>query len=182
MRERSTFDDIESAIRSMLFGAALPFFVLAAVISLAFCAGRSLKSDATIEALRDTVRIADSVVVLRTDTVVKYQRRVDTVKARSDALDSVVVIVNDSTVLLKDSAQTFNIPPLVIADLHSLRLTVATQDTLIRSLYGRDSTQEWRIATRDKMIRELSRTKFCDRKCAFVGGVAAAILIRKAIK
>ncbi|HUQ70676.1 MAG TPA: hypothetical protein VM165_14195, partial [Planctomycetaceae bacterium] len=85
---------------------------------------------------------------------------------------------------IADSTRLTATDPLVIADIRSLRLTVATQDTLIRSLYGRDSTQEWRIATRDKMIRELSRKNplACGRKCGFVLGALSVVAIRKAVR
>lgn len=131
---------------------------LAAVVALALAVAKGLPEldMEWSEARRDSVRV-DSIFITRTDTVTKYQRRVDTVHAVSDSLDASVRIVDDSTVLVRDSAQTgltpVVIPTSVVANLAALRLTVATQDTLIRALYGKDSTQEWRIATRDKLYR-----------------------------
>lgn len=120
--------------------------------ALAFSLAKHQREDAALVALRDTVRITDSVIVVRTETVVKYQRRVDTVRAVSDSLDARVTIVDDSTLHVTGSLSdtAIVVPRVVVADIQALRLTVTTQDTLIRSLYAKDSTQEWRIATRDK--------------------------------
>lgn len=110
------------------------------------------------EAQRETVRV-DSIYLTRVDTVTKYQRRVDTVRAASDALDSAVLIVNDSTVHLQlsnssDSASyNLTVSPVIVADLRALRTTVATQDTLIAALYGKDTTWQWRFDTHQKMHR-----------------------------
>lgn len=130
-----------------------PLGVLSLVLCVVFALGRCSKPDARIEALRDTLRITDSVIVVRAETVTVRQRRVDTLRAELLRVDTLVRIIDDSTVQLKDSARNFNVPPLVIADLNHLRRTVAGQDSLIAALYGKDSTQEWRIATRDKLYR-----------------------------
>lgn len=130
-----------------------PLGVLFLVLCVVFALGRCSKPDARIEALRDTLRITDSVIVVRAETVTVRQRRVDTLRAELLRVDTLVRIIDDSTVQLKDSARNFNVPPLVIADLNHLRRTVAGQDSLIAALYGKDSTQEWRIATRDKLYR-----------------------------
>lgn len=185
---RDLASDAQKAIASLLFGAALPFLIFGALLMCAYAYGKSSargQYNVAVTALRDTIRLTDSIIVTRTDTVVKYQRRVDTVKARSDALDSVVQITSDSTAVVQvspDSSITESVPPLVIADLRALRLTVATQDTLIRALYGRDSTQEWRIATHKKLIAELSRPQICGRRCGFVLGVGASVLVYRAVK
>ena len=148
---------------------------------LGFLTGRF--TGKSVVALRDTIRITDSVIVVRDSIVYRYKQRLEPIKAKSDALDSVVVLLNtDSAVVVHDSL--FVVPPEVVQDIRALRITVSTQDTLIRHLYGRDSTQEWRIATRDKMIRELSRKNpfACGRKCGFVLGVGASVLVYKAVK
>ena len=134
--------------------------IVGAAIALALGMADHFKRDDQLQALRDTVRITDSVEVVKWDTVIVHQRRVDTVKARSDALDAQVVVVDDSTLSITadpsftDSvkrADSVKVPPLVVADLKALRLTVAEQDTLIHALYSHDTTQHWRIATRDKL-------------------------------
>ena len=80
------------------------------------------------------------------------------------------------------------VPPLVVADLRSLRLTVAklTLQTQADSaeklaLYQRDSTRLWQIESRDKLIRELSKPR-CGKRCGFLLGVAAVVVVRKAVE
>jgi hypothetical protein len=173
--------DAQRVVLALLAGVVLYLVVAGLPAGVAgFLLGRYTSSDIT--ALRDTIRITDSVITVRTDTVVKYQRRVDTVHAVSDSLDALVSIVNDSTVQTPDTVAI--IPPVVVANLNALRLTVATQDTLILQLYRRDSTQQWRIETRDKLIAELSRKNplACGRKCGFALGVLGSIAVYKAVK
>lgn len=154
---RHPFADGWKIALSLFAGAVMGLVVLGLALAVLFssCMGRQDQST-DLRALRDTVRITDSVIVVRTETVVKYQRRVDTVRAASDALDSAVIILNDSTAIVQDTGRV-ELPPLVIANIRALRVTVATQDSLILALYQRDSTQQWRIATRDKLIAELGR-------------------------
>ena len=159
-------NDIAAELKQFLLACLLVF--LAAVGVSSFLAGRY--TSPTVAALEVEKRITDSVIVVRTETVTVVQRRVDTVKAQLDAIDTLVKVVDDSTVSLPDTVAV--IPPLVVANLAALRLTVATQDTLIRALYQRDTTQQWRIETRDRLIRELSRKQLCDRRCTFVLGAA----------
>lgn len=176
--------DIRNAILAFFAGPvaiAVGAFVL--VGSLAYCAGqKNVKQDVKMAALVDTVRIADSAAKARTDTVIIYRAASAKAKAQSDALDSNVVIRDDSSAIVADTVAI--VPPEVIADIRGLRLTVATQDTLIHSLYGRDSTQEWRIATRDQMLRELGKQAHpkCGRRCGIVLGLTAGILIHKAAR
>lgn len=156
MNARNPFADVQKAAFSFLTGAALVPGLFILLLVLAFAGGRCSKAtlrENRIVALRDTVRIADSVYLTRTDTVRILQRRVDTLRAESDRAQQ----VTDSIDRLVQQTD-FDLPPLVVMDLQNLRYTVAKQDTtihaqanLIRSLYGRDSTQEWRIATRDKL-------------------------------
>lgn len=148
---RDFYRDGQKAGFVIAAGMLLAFFWWTGVPAglIGFLAGRYSLEDVELVALRDTVRITDSVYLTRTDTVVKYQRRVDTVKARSDSLDALVVIRDDSTLIVPDTVVV--VPPIVVANLNALRLIVATQDTLIHALYQRDTTQQWRIATRDKL-------------------------------
>jgi hypothetical protein len=181
--------DAQRVVLALLAGFLLYFVVTGLPAGfVGFLLGRYTSSDIT--ALRDTIRITDSVIVARTDTVVKYQRRVDTVHAVSDSLDALVTIRDDSTLVIPDYGDslfrdtTVHVPAVIVADIRSLRLTVATQDTLIRHLCGRDSTQQWRIETRDKLIAELSRKNplACGRKCGFALGVLGSIAVYKAVK
>jgi hypothetical protein len=189
MSERDFYRDAQKALVAFIAGPfAFVACFLVGTVWLSYCAGQRMAQQETrVTALRDTVRIADSVYLTKTDTVVRYQRRVDTVKAASDALDSAVVIVNDSTVTIHDTVAV--VPSIIVADIRQLRLTVVTQDTLIRVLYGRDSTQEWRIATRDKMIRELGKKSrpysiaatlgyVCHRSCGLGLAVGLSYRIR----
>jgi hypothetical protein len=173
--------------------AALALIAVVLVVGgLSYCAGqRTVRNSRIVAALVDTVRLTDSVVRVQTDTIVRYTQRVERIKDSSDALDSAVGIVNDSTVQIKPAVDSGTlmprleiVPPLVVADLRALRLTVHVQDTLIHWLYQRDTTRQWQLASRDKLIRELSqRHRFaCGRNCGVVLGFTAAILIRKAAK
>lgn len=185
--------------------------VLLVVAGFAYCAGQRHAVNSISEAaLRDTIRLTDSVVRVQTDTLIVYRESSrkakaasDSVKLLSDSLDRLVVILNDSTVFtrtgenadslnVRDSTQTglrpVVIPVSVVADLRALRLTVAKQDTTIhwltvenRSLWMRDTTRMQQIEYRDKLIRELSKPR-CNRKCGFLLGVGAAVLIRQAAK
>src|SRR5688572_15269851 len=122
---RDLYRDAQKVILSLLAGLLLYVLIWGGLpFGLGFLTGRY--SVNSIPALRDTVRITDSVLVTRTDTVVKYQRRVDTVRAKSDSLDSLVVIVDSVTVRVADTVAI--VPSEVVADLSALRLTVATQD------------------------------------------------------
>lgn len=148
---RNFATDAQRAMLSMLFGAVLPFVVLGLVIVGLFLSCRKIgEMDLEIGYASDTVRITDSVIVTRTDTVVKYQRRVDTVRAVSDSLDAAVVIQNDSTVVVQDTLQV-ELPPVIVADLRALRVTVVTQDSLIRALYAKDTTWQWRFDAHQKV-------------------------------
>lgn len=134
------YQDAQKLLVSLMAGPAAFFgLVVAALIAFGYCMGQRT-SDAKIVALRDTVRISDSVIVVRTDTVVARQRVVT-------RWDSVVRTVTDTqVVILRDSLppDTVTVPLEVIAKDRA-------KDALIAGLYGRDSTQEWRIATRDKL-------------------------------
>lgn len=174
---RHPASDLGKVLLSLAAGPlALVFLVLCVVFSL----GRCSKPDGTVSALRDTVRIADTVEVVKRDTIVRYQRRVDTVHAASDSLDSLVVIRDDSTLIVPDTVIV--VPPVVVANLNALRLTVSVQDTLIRHLYQHDTTQQWRIESRDRLIRELSKRKPCSLKCGVVLGFTAGIVLHKLVK
>lgn len=150
------YRDAQKALLALIAGpVAFAVALLLAVGWFGYCAGQRTIRDNRIVALRDTLRITDSVIVARTDTVTKYQRRVDTVRSALLRIDTLIQIAGDSTLTirdpLKDSTKNLNVPAVLVADLRQLRLTIATQDTLIRALYGKDSTQEWRIVTRDKL-------------------------------
>jgi hypothetical protein len=178
----------DALAKDILYAKALGWvrpvcFALALVVAGAvfgFCAHP--RPEPILAALRDTIRLTDSVVRVQTETVTVYRLRVDTVKARSDALDQQVTIRDDSTVALPDTVAV--IPPLVVADVTALRRTVTTQDTLIHWLYARDTTRQWQLATRDRMIRELSQRHplACGRRCGFVLGAASALLVVKAAR
>jgi hypothetical protein len=175
---RDLAKDAQRVMLAVLAGFVLYFVLWGGVpFGLGFLTGR-FTSPAAAAIVRE-IHTADTVVITRTDTVTKYQRRVDTVKARSDALDSLVVIRDDSSAIVADTVAI--VPPEIIADLRGLRLTVATQDTLIRALYARDTTRQWQLATRDKLIRELSKPK-CGKRCGLVVGFTAGILIHKVVK
>jgi hypothetical protein len=149
---RDLASDAQKAVASLLFGAVLPFLVLGLVIAGLFVSCRKIgQMDLEIGYAADTVRIVDSILVAQTETVYVKAKAAKQAKAKSDSLDSLVGIVNDSTVATP--SQLLVVPELVVADIRALRVTVATQDTLIRALYRRDTTQEWRIASRDKLYK-----------------------------
>jgi hypothetical protein len=141
-------------------------------------------------ALRDTIRLADTTYLTQTDTLYldrkatkKAKGASDSAKAVSDSADAKVEIIDSASVRVADTVAI--VPPEVVADLLALRLTVAEQDTTIQKqgaeilrLYQRDTTQQWRIETRDRLIRELSKPK-CGKKCGFLLGVATVIVVRK---
>jgi hypothetical protein len=167
---RDLYRDAQKVILSLLAGLLLYVVVIGGLpFGAGFAAGWFTKSP-KIVALTDTIRLTDSILVTRTDTVVKYQRRVDTVRAKSDSLDSLVVIVDSVTVRVADTVAV--VPSEVIADLSALRLTVATLDTLNRAHIAKDSTRVWQLETRDRMIRELSKPQLCGRRCGFLLGAA----------
>jgi hypothetical protein len=150
---RDALRDMQKVLVFFVAGLVLAVLWRVGVFVVGFAAG---SLDFGVPELQAEKARTDTLYITQTDTVTKYQRRVDTVRAESGRLDSAVVIVNDSTLLLSrdDSAKsdtTVHVASIIVADIRALRLTVATQDTLIRSLYGRDSTQQWRIATRDKL-------------------------------
>lgn len=159
---------------------ALLFFAVAVVAAGSILIDRHFSSR-VVEVAKE-VHTADTTYLTKTVTVVKYQRRVDTLNAIVAKADSAVTITDSSHAIVHDTVAT--VPVEVIADLRVLRRSNATKDTLITTLYGRDSTQEWRIATRDKMLRELSRQAhpLCGRKCGYVLGLTSAALVYKAIK
>jgi hypothetical protein len=188
---RDLYRDAVKAGAALLAGFLLYVVLVGSLpFGAGFAAGWFTKSPKII-ALTDTIRITDSVIVEKEKIVTRWKARVDTVHAVSDKADSAVVIVNDSTVRIKPEVEGDTIksrleiiPPEVVADLRALRITVSAQDTLIRSLYGRDSTNQWRLATRDKLIAELSRKHpfACGRRCGFLLGVGASALAVKAFK
>jgi hypothetical protein len=159
---------------------------IGAVVALALTLWRGLPPiDLELMAARDTIVIRDTVRFTIRDTVTRWRHKTDTVKAASDSLDARVGIVDDSTVQisenvsesLKDSAAVFRIPPLVVADLRALRLTVATQDTLLRWWERKSGADSLAILARDKMI-ELQKPPRCSRKCGFLlGAVSVAGLV-----
>lgn len=192
---RTLYADAQRVFASLIAGpiaiAGLAFVVVA---SFAYCAGKQAsQSDARLAARIDTVRIADSSAKVRTDTVTIYRAAAakarassDSAKHTSDSLDAKVGIASDSTVIVHDTVAV--IPSEVIDDLRGLRLTVAKQDTtiqqqdgLILSLYQRDTTRLWQIASRDKLIRELSKPK-CGKRCGLVIGFTAGIILHKVSK
>jgi hypothetical protein len=187
---RDLYRDARRVVLALLAGFLLYFVVMGLPAgAIGFLLGRYTSPDIT--ALRDTIRMSDTVYITQTDTIEAQQADVDSAKADSDSLDSLVSIVDDSTVAIKPELESDTIksrleilPPVVVANIAALRLTVATQDTLILSLYRRDSTQQWRIETRDKLIAELSRKNplACGRKCGFALGVLGSIAVYKAVK
>lgn len=151
---RTLSGDMSKAIGSVLLGFALPWIILGAVLLGVFSLGRCSKPDGKVEALRDTLRITDSVIQVKWDTVKVYLPRAATVKAQSDSLDALVKVRDDSTLLITDRPDSLiSVPPIVVEDIKALRLTVATQDTTIRHLVGLNETQEWRYATARKLYQ-----------------------------
>lgn len=152
-----------------------------------YCAGRASVESPKASQIRHTIRAADSTAKVRTDTVIIYRdasvkakARSDSAKQVSDSLDAKVGIVDDSTLHVQESPDSIHVPLIVIENLRSLRMTVATQDTTIQrlttenvGLWARDTTRQWQIATRDKLIRELSRQNKCGRRCGFLLGAAS---------
>lgn len=135
----------------MKISGILTLFVVFIVVAL--IAGDAMgKRDPVQTARVDTVHIRDAARAAIHDTVTVYTPRVDTVKLASDALDSAVSIVNDSTVHIKESPDSIYVPPILIADIRALRVTVATQDTLIGVLRRQTEADSLRIAARDKVI------------------------------
>lgn len=199
---------LADARRSAVTIALVAFAIVA---GFAYCAGQRHAVNSISEAaLRDTIRLTDSVVRVQTDTLIVYRESSrkakaasDSVKLLSDSLDRLVVILNDSTVFtrtgenadslnVRDSTQTglrpVVIPVSVVADLRALRLTVAQQDTTIhwltvenRALWMRDTTRQWQIDSRDKLIRELSPPR-CGRKCGLLLGFTAGLILHKVVK
>lgn len=125
--------------------------------ALAYAMTKAFPTDLDLElfAQRDTIRITDSVIVVRAETVTVRQRRVDTVKVRSDSLDTIVQIVDDSTVSLPDTVAV--VPPLLLADLAANRATVKEQASLIVGLYAHDTTRLWQLDSWQKYARTLEK-------------------------
>lgn len=157
-------------VRPVAIGA----LAFVAVAGLVYCAGRGRAPDAKVVALVDTVRITDSVAVVRTDTV----RVREKAKAR---IDTIVQIVDNSTVIVRDTVtlepDTLTVHPLLVQ-------RIRVDSALIVSLYARDTTRLWQIASRDKLILEYSRPRpfACGRRCGLVLGFTAGIILHKAAK
>jgi hypothetical protein len=146
-------------------------FVL--VAGFAYCAGQRHAVNSISEAaLRDTIRLTDSVVRVQTDTLIVYRESSrkakaasDSVKLLSDSLDRLVAIRDDSSAIVADTVAV--VPPEIIADIRGLRLTVAKQDTTIhwltvenRSLWMRDTTRMKQIDYRDKQLAAIRPPRF----------------------
>lgn len=175
---RNPLTDGYKALAALALGFVGPWLVIAA---LGFAFGRCSKgyTSTDITALRDTVRLTDSVRVVVRDTLTVYKRRLDTVRVGSDSLDAQVAIQDDSTVLVQDTV--YSVPPLVIADLRALRVTVATQDTLLRWWERKSAADSLAIQARDRLIAA-QKPERCGRKCGAVLGTVATLGLLKLIR
>jgi hypothetical protein len=153
--------------------------VLGCVIALALTLWRGLPPmDLELMAYRDTVRITDSVLVVRAETVTVRQKAVT-------RWDSIVRTVTDTqVVVLRDS-----LPPDTVVVPREVIAKDRAKDSLITALYQHDTTQQWRIATRDKLIRELGKKSrpysiaatlgyVCHRSCGLGLAVGLSYRIR----
>jgi hypothetical protein len=191
MTDRDTYRDAQRVFLSLVGGFVAPTVMLLVVgVVLLFSAGRCSKgTDVAIQAKRDTVRLTDSVRVVMRDTVTRYRLRVDTVKDKSDALDAAVAIVNDSTVMHREPSDSihvdsvaYKIPPFLIKDVQGLRLTVATQDTLLHWWERKSAADSMAIVARDRLIVAMPKPPRCGWKCGAVLGFVGAVALHKAAK
>lgn len=145
---RGPITDGYKALASLALGFVLPWVLVivagVGLVSLGYCAKPTVRNP-LIVALRDTLRITDSVIVVRAETVTVRQKVVT-------HWDSVVRTITDTqVVIISDSGDsvvrdTVTIPSEVIAKDRA-------KDALIASLYGKDSTWEWRYATARKVYQ-----------------------------
>lgn len=182
-------------LASLVAGPMLLIVGIAVMLTLAYCAGqRTGKQSLQVAALRDTIRVTDSVVRVQTETLTVYRTRTvaakassDSAKRISDSLDARVIISDDSTLLFRDAGHVIvspsdsavPVPYVVVADIQALRRTVAQQDTTIhwltvenRSLWARDTVRMKQLDYLDRLIHELKPPK-CGRRCGFVLGAAS---------
>lgn len=155
--------------------------IVAAACVLALTIADHMRGDdAVILAARDTMRVIVHQRDTLRDTIRVYERRVDTVRAISDALDADVEVVNDSTLYLRNRPERLTVvPPVVVANLQALRLTVATQDTALR-WYREDRRLDslWHIQDAKlphKPPRRISLGVTAGYACAKTCGLALAL-------
>lgn len=181
---RDFYRDMQQAVLALLAGpVAIAVLLFVAVAGLSYCAGqRTIRDNRMVAALADTVRLTDSVIVVRAETVTVTRKIRVAAQAVSDSTSRVVTLRDDSTVVIRDTVR--EAPPELIADNRALRATNAALLAENLALYAKDTTQEWRIATRDKLIRELGKQAHprCGKRCGFALGVAASVLVYKAVK
>lgn len=184
---RDFYRDGAKAILSLIAG---PVAFLVLILGLAFLAGRCSGGYAVesiqVAALRDTIYAKDTIRERIADTVIVYREKVDKVKAQLDAIDTLVKVYDDSTVIVPDSTQTgtqaVGIPAVVVANLQALRLTVATQDTLLRWWGRKSAADSLAIVARDNMLAMKFDRPRCGRRCGFALGVGGTLLLLRAAK
>lgn len=138
MKDRHPFADGWKILFSLFAG---PIGVFLFVLVVVFSLGRCSKADAKIQALRDTVRITDSVIAVRTDTL----RIRLAAKLRTDTL---VRIVSDTQVLVRDSLIT--VPPEIPERINAC-------DCALRAALDVIAADSAGLRSRDGLIRALSK-------------------------
>lgn len=136
---RDCYRDAQRALLALVAGPMTMGLALLALVGwLGYCAGGTGKPSLQVAAaLRDTVRIVDSVFALRAETVTVRQRAVT-------RYDTIVRVASDTQYLVRDS--------LVTVPVEVIQRDVA-KDSLIVALYQKDTTWQWRMDTHRRMYQ-----------------------------